>query len=445
MKQNFLSCRKDYYILTILTVFAFGAGLLAFPLSYLSPTNVLIGLALFPFVLFASGARRFNFLFFLLFLAFGILSTFYQVKMFFFLCICFYLLLVFESALGRTNTLVFFLVVVMSPAFLQIAVIFGFPIRLYISEWAGAILQVAGFDIFVEGNVIFLDGAAFAVDEACMGLNMLAISVLMGIFVIAYHYHLENRKLSFSYLFLFFAVVFLLNIISNLFRIVMLVIFRIPANDVLHEMTGILCLMLYVMTPLYFIGAWLVRKYGVVFLPANSSVLPRSRMTGFFLVLAIGLVGLGLKLKNSGNGATVDHATVSFTGAKAERLAGGITKFYDGELLIYVKPIAEFFTAEHTPLICWKGSGYKFKAINKTSSGNHEFYTGILDKDGEQLYTAWWYSDGTIETVDQLRWRMRMLKGDGKFCLVNVTAPDRQKLIDGIDRILHTDLFKIKQ
>jgi hypothetical protein len=93
------------------------------------------------------------------------------------------------------------------------------------------------------------------------------------------------------------------------------------------------------------------------------------------------------------------------------------------DLLVYIKPIPEFFTGEHTPLMCWKGSGYDFKSIQKQRVEEREIYTGLLARNQEILHTAWWYSDGEMETIDQFTWRGRMLTNNRKFCLVNVTAP----------------------
>ena len=95
-----------------------------------------------------------------------------------------------------------------------------------------------------------------------MGLNMLVISLLMGIFVIIYQYRTTGLRLSFKLLFTFFLVVFLLNIVSNVMRIVFLVAFRILPQNVWHEVVGILCLVLYVMVPLYFLAGILIKYFG---------------------------------------------------------------------------------------------------------------------------------------------------------------------------------------
>ena len=92
--------------------------------------------------------------------------------------------------------------------------------------------------------------------------------------------------------------------------------------------------------------------------------------------------------------ATIPYADVELSGMTPVNMEGGITKLLSDDLLIYVKPIPEFFTSEHTPLLCWKGSGYSFKNVDKVFFGRHQFYQGILIKGVDILYTAWWYTNG---------------------------------------------------
>jgi exosortase N len=110
-------------------------------------------------------------------------------------------------------------------------------------------------------------------------------------------------------------------------------------------------------------------------------------------------------------------------------MEGGVTKMFNENILVYVKPIPEFFTGEHTPLICWKGSGYHFEGIKKSTINGREIYTGNLVKPGAKLFTAWWYENGSTSTIDQLNWRMRMLRGEKDFCLINVTAENESALV----------------
>lgn len=418
-------------------------GILAFPVSYISSSNVLIGLCLFPFAFFKEGPARFNFLYFIGLVFFSALTYRYHHKIFYFFAISLYVVFIVEFYVGRLNSLMLFLIVVMSPVFSQAAIILGFPIRLYLSEWSGNLLRLAGLDILVDGNMMVLDGFSFTVDEACMGLNMLAISMLMGVFVIAHQYYTTRKRLSLKYLLLFFIIVFVLNVICNLFRIILLVIFKIMPEDPLHELMGVFCLILYVMIPLYFIAKWMISRIAKPLEHTRSADFKSFKHKVCSVVLGVTMLFLGYSIDPLRSAFSTPHAKVSLHGLTSIPMKDGITKMESEELLVYVKPIPEFFTSEHTPLICWKGSGYEFKKVRKEKIAHRELYRGVLMKEKDLLYTAWWYTNGNTHTVDQLNWRSKMLFGEPRFCLVNVTAKDEITLKQHVSSILSDNLLKI--
>lgn len=122
-------------------------------------------------------------------------------------------------------------------------------------------------------------------------------------------------------------------------------------------------------------------------------------------------------------------------GMQITQIEGGITKLTNDQVLIYVKPIPEFFTGEHTPLICWQGSGFAFKQVKKELVNGHEIFVGLLAHENTYLYSAWWYTDGEVETIDQLTWRTQMITMDRDFCLVNVTASDDVTLHKNLEQL----------
>ena len=431
-------------LFVILLLVGVSGGLLAFPASYFSNTNVLIGLCLLPLTLIISGTQHNNLFYVGLMVLFAALAGVYHVRIFYFFCLAFYFLWLVERFVGRLNVLVLFLVVFMSPFFIQVVTILGFPIRLMLSAFSGGVLNFVGLNVRVEGNMMFLDGARFTVDEACMGLNLLVISLLMGVFVLGFRYRISRTALGLYPTVIYFLIVCILNMITNVIRIVVLVLFRVPPENVMHDFIGILCLIVYVLVPLHFFGGWLARKYGKTKGDAGVSR-PFSRRHIFaFSVISMAILFAGTMVGKKRATDGVGHADVSFGEVIPEKLEGGISKITTDKLLIYVKTIPEFFTGEHTPLMCWKGSGYEFEGVAAVTVDGYQIYKGTLVNEDEPLYTAWWYSNGKVETISQLDWRMRMLRGDPKFYLVNVTAADEQTLMAAISSILTTDALAIK-
>ena len=106
-------------------------------------------------------------------------------------------------------------------------------------------------------------------------------------------------------------------------------------------------------------------------------------------------------------------------------------------LLVYVKSIPGWYSTEHTPLICWRGSGYEFGKVWEQKASGTACYAGVLEKKGEpSLYTAWWFDNGQEQTIAQARWRWLDAGGAPGFSLVNVTARDRQTLENQINQML---------
>ena len=114
----------------------------------------------------------------------------------------------------------------------------------------------------------------------------------------------------------------------------------------------------------------------------------------------------------------------------------GILKYKNDVILVYLKPIPGFYAAEHSPLICWQGSGYIFGQVKSMLINDIEIYTGVLKKGDETLQTAWWYDNGKSQTASQTEWRTAILKGEPNFNLVNITAVDTATLYKNIENIL---------
>lgn len=441
-----VSFSKINILLWILIAFTFAGGAIAFPISFFSNTNVLLGFCLIPLVIDFQGTKRVNWAYLTLFLLFGSIAFIYNVRMFYFLTLAFFLLFILEIFIGQLSYIILFLIAFMSPVFDQVTGILGFPIRLMLSSWSGNLLNYAGFDVKVFGNLIVLNNSDFTVDEACMGLNMLTISFIMGVFLIAFHSKKQKLKVNILKLTGFFMIVFGLNLLSNLLRIITLIVFKIMPENPLHELVGLFCISLYVVLPMYFFSKWLIKNHGTAINQVISNDKPVNYQTMTFLsFMASLLIVLGANINRNRNESVLAHVQVSMGNMQIIRLEKGLSKMVNSQILVYVKPIPEFFSGEHSPLFCWKGSGYKFNNINKIKIATSEVYVGVLSKTNSKLYTAWWYSNGEIQTIDQLDWRLRMLKGENKFSLVNVTSSDERILENNLRAIFEKKLLKINK
>jgi exosortase N len=127
---------------------------------------------------------------------------------------------------------------------------------------------------------------------------------------------------------------------------------------------------------------------------------------------------------------------------KKEIVEDKVVKFTNDSILIYIKPIAKFWGSDHSPTICWAGSGFQFTKIQPITVENHRIYTGILQKDSVLLHTAWWYDNGLDKTIAQSRWRLQAASGQEGYRLINITVKDTTLLRRQCAFFLKQNLFK---
>ncbi|HWJ90516.1 MAG TPA: exosortase N, partial [Flavisolibacter sp.] len=277
---------------------------------------------------------------------------------------------------------------VSSPVFLYAANAFSFPIRLQLSNLTGQLFSLWEKNVSVRGNVIVHQGFEFSVDPACMGLHMLSISILQGILFAGLLQRKMRRVLSQWQSITFIILLLVLNILSNLIRIIVLVQFRILPGTVWHEVIGLACLILYVCIPAAFLARFLLRRARRM-KPAAEI---KSSLPLFLQVIPVAaFLFSALHIQRS-------DTYQQFKGAYNKKVAGfyssfyapGIVKLEREDALVYVKFIRGFYDTEHNPTLCWKGSGYEFDEIRTERIGGMQVFTATLSKDKEKLYTSWW-------------------------------------------------------
>jgi exosortase N len=338
------------------------------------------------------------------------------------------LLFAVESLIGRLNTQVFVVMLIISPIFKYFSEVFTFPIRLQLSSWAGSILKMAGLPVTIEGNSILLNGSEFSVDPACMGLQMTGFTLLAVIFLIAHFHKQDQKSLPLPHQAVLMFLAFTLNIFGNLARIIMLVVLRIAPDNALHDVIGVACLMVYVVAPLIFI----VRRTHSRF---SKMIVPRETAAGNFRLLIPGhLILLAtcaffcFQKPITNIGSPKGQEVTTREGYVVEQFKSGVTLFRNGNALVYIKPIPAFYSSEHSPVTCWTGSGYHLSRILKKRLAGTVVYIGTLRKGDDELHTAWWLSDGHHATISQLDWRWKSLTETSHFQLINVTAQDPVRL-----------------
>ena len=365
-------------------------------------------------------------------LLFGVL-LFWRSNTLYFFAFGFALLFLVESFFYRLNSLALLLLVTCSAVFRHVANIWTFSIRLKMTEWVGDFLTLAGFPIVSEGNVIYMDGQPFSVAPACMGLDMLVTAFVLSLMVLAYFERKYSMTIPLWKASLFCGVGLGLAIFSNLVRLAVLVVFRIMPENWMHDILGILSLVIYVLLPFFFLVRFFYRKK-IKESGLFDKKISESAFLKFPITIVLHFLLIGLLWWTGGQFSEPIHMVdASFEKIEMKGFAKtiddeGVLKLENDSLLIYIKPPVRIFQGTHDPRFCWRGSGYHFSKIQKKKIGNHEFYTAILTKGKDKLFTAWWLDNGTEKTIDEWTWRWKTLQGEEPFRLVNVTAEERDVL-----------------
>jgi len=133
-------------------------------------------------------------------------------------------------------------------------------------------------------------------------------------------------------------------------------------------------------------------------------------------------------------GKHVPGQWVPANGYQVQSLPHGVTGYKNETSLIYVKSILGFYSTDHNPSICWRGSGYAFKRVRNAQRENAIMYMANLEKEGATLFTAWWYESGEYRTNNQFTWRWNSLVENRDYRLVNITASSQADLEVAIEK-----------
>jgi len=406
--------------------------------------NVVLGLMSLPLVTRITAKNGNHFRYGVLAIGTAVLACFVPTNTLLYFSIVLALLFVTEAGIGRINLMPLIMAVLMSPLVQYAADVFSFPVRLQLTELVGKGMQLAGMEVTVRGNMILYQNNEFAVDPACMGLNMLVTSMITGLMMIAVNQQRYNRTLGNRWLLPVLAVMVVLNIFSNCVRMICLVLFNVLPNHPAHGWIGIACLLIYVMLPAMWLAGWLIRRYGkdTIARPAIAARLTGMGMLTAQFILIISVAIAAAVIKKEKAALQLDTSPVPIVaGWNVARVDASILKLDNPQSLVYIKSIPGFYSGDHHPMICWRGSGFSFRQIEEQSIGSNKLYTAILDDGTQKLYTAWWYDNGSARTIDQFNWRWDVFRGANKYALINLTASSETELKAMVSDVMRKQPF----
>jgi exosortase N len=267
----------------------------------------------------------------------------------------------------------------------------------------------------IEGVNFYINNAKISIDTACMGLSMFKTGLLTGAFLLTLEERKKEKHFSIGQILLFCVIIVLLNIISNYFRIITLILFNCTEENALHHTIGIICFVFYQIIPMLFLIC--LFKPGIeeiISTPIAPKLLPIIITTG---VLSI----TSLEIKKEQNQNILENLDLKYSTPKGVWANKEVYKIITPEKLIYIK------TPIHKPLICWTGNGYKIIESRKITRNHEQIWFVKMEKDNIRYFSYWWYECGNKKYISLIEVLSIKLFYNKPVRLINETSKTELK------------------
>lgn len=234
----------------------------------------------------------------------------------------------------------------------------------------------------IEGVNFYINNSKISIDTACIGLSMFKTGLLSGAFLLTLEERKQQKHFSVLQILLFCCLLVLLNILSNYFRIITLILFNCTSENALHYSIGIICFVFYQIIPMLF----LIR----FFIPKNKN----TNITDFcprlipVIIITSILFITSFEIKKEQNYNLLENLNPKYNTQKGSWVNNEVYKIASSKKLIYIK------TPIHKPLICWTGNGYKIIESKKITRNNEQIWFVKMEKNNIEYYSQWWYECG---------------------------------------------------
>lgn len=369
-----------------------------------------------------AGEQSFRYVWFVL--GFGIITSMMYTVFGLYCIVLFSILTVIELFWGKLSIFAPVYGLILSPLFNYFGAFVSFPLRMELSKIAGGLFQNLGFNMTISGNLITLNGNEFLVDTACMGLHMLGYSLLFGIAIMCIQER-KKGKLNWFNSITLLMILFALNLIANLIRIMLLVLFKVAPGHWFHEAIGLITFGCFILVPFYLTCNLFIKNKKR---DTTYYHIPSFHRASLASICLLFVTAFSFSKPVNLDQITTTHPVLHLTNYTSTIATGGVTQLKNDRALIYIKPPVEAFRPDHNPLFCWEGSGYAFKHIQHDVINDQEVFLCTLEKGDDRLISCWWYESKHTRLADQLLWRWKAIENNEEFGVVNITAANKGDL-----------------
>ncbi|WDO12855.1 exosortase N [Flavobacterium sp. WW92] len=407
--MEFLSQNKKLLvILALISILAVNYNIVTFGID-----SNFFGI-LFSVVLFFIGGRRTNFkisyLLIGLIIIFEFVSYRLHTKSLHFLALMLLVCLIYYSFTKKFSFIAFICILLFSTLFNK-----------FFEHLTTEIKQTLCYTVFltlknfmaidrIEGANFYVKGAKITIDTACMGLSMFKTGLLTGAALLTLEERKSQRYFGIFQILAFCLVVIVLNIVSNYFRIIALVLLDCTQENILHHTVGLLCFALYQVVPMV-----LLIRY---FKPKNTEVIPAvflPKLLPVFFAFAL-IAVTSWEINNEQRHDLLYNLNEDYDVTKGKWVNEEVFKIETPQKLTYIK------TPSHKPLICWTGDGYKIIESEEITQENEKVWFNIMEKDGVFYKSYWWYECGSKKYTSFVEVMLMKLIYNKPIRLINITS-----------------------
>lgn len=407
--QYLLNTNKNTLaVIAILLLIAFNYNVIVFGLD-----NDFIGIV-FSIGLFIVGARQTSFkvnyiLMGLLFL-FEFVSFRLHIRSLHFLSITLLICLVFYGFTKKFSFIAFICIILFSTLFNKFFDHLTTEIKQQLCYAAFVTLKNFVSIEKIEGVSFYIDNAKITIDTACMGLAMFKTGLLVGATLLTLEEKKQKKYYSIFQILLFCLIIILLNILSNYFRILTLILFNCTQENTLHHSIGLFCFVIYQVLPMLF----LIRYFRC----RKEQINVENDSPNYWPILLAFLVILitSFEMKKEKKLDLLSGLNQKYKIDAGNWVSNDVFKINTNDTLVYIKdPI-------HKPLICWTGDGYKITDSKEVVLQNQKVWFNRMEKNGILYDSYWWYESGNKKYTTYIEVMWQKLLYNQPIRLINETS-----------------------
>lgn len=335
------------------------------------------------------------------------------------------ILLLIESQFGKIKYSILAIVLITSPFMKFMHSLYSYELREKIGQIVESVLIKIDPNTKIYGNIIFFEGQKFSIDPGCAGIQMVFISFVIGTVFLIYLEIEKSVQFNCFEIISNLILIFLFNLINNLIRITFLIIFIILPENALHDIVGILSLIIFTLAPAGIMAYYYTIKFKKRIPITDKLSLKKTNHTWSYFMAVLVII---ISSKPAQANTFSNEKPLKLNGYKSLDLKEGIIQYSNNHSIIYQKPTF-IFKSEHNPMVCWQGSGYDLQNIKTQNIHNQTVKTGTLISGNDTLYTAWWFDNGSKTMIDQWQWRKDQFLNHSKpYFLINMSTENREEL-----------------